>query len=526
MAHGADAPGEHQPAPAGGRALAQLSCAASPVPLLWIDRQGAIRDANAAAVTGLGGRAEAPLPRRLAELVGEPAAGMLLAALRQGRPTVLVAELPPAGAEQLGRPACLALSPLCGSAEPEGGALLAVLPPPEFAPGQLQRLQHMHWLATVGRFAGALTHELNNPLTSILGLVELLGLGLGEQEQREYRERLGQEAERAAELSRRLQRLARRESVPGALCDLNEAIQELLCVRGHVHRVQGIRVQCELAAELPPVRGDALGLVQLLANLVLNAEEALVRQGGGTLGLATEITADGAEVVLRVTDDGGGIPQAVRASLFAPFTSTGAAAAGCGLGLYLARAIVEQHGGRIDVEPHEPRGTAVVVRLPACRDRAPRRAHGAGAGAQAEAAPLDERRAGSAPHQARARVLVVDDERAVREFVAEALRRADYEVVGCDGAEAALERLAAERFAALVCDVHLGGAGGAALYEALRERFPAMAGRVLFVTGDTLDPRTRVLLARSGAPYLAKPFGVLELIQAVERVLEHAGASR
>jgi two-component system cell cycle sensor histidine kinase/response regulator CckA len=253
---------------------------------------------------------------------------------------------------------------------------------------------------------------------------------------------------------------------------------------------------------------NAVQVEQIVMNLVTNARDAMP-EGGRLLIRTSNAPAEEAHerdaVIIAITDTGGGIDPAVRDRIFDPYFTTRAEIGGTGVGLATVRGIAHLHGGRVDVESAPGRGATFRVVLP--RASAPEAVATASQPVQPEAP---------------ARILLVENEPAVREYLQRCLSAAGYQVkTAGTGAEALSEAEAAHPPAdVIVADVHLPDAEGPDVARRLRERWPA--ARVVFMSGG-LDALDR--LAEAGAvPLLAKPFTASELVKTIRAVLaSHEG---
>jgi two-component system NtrC family sensor kinase len=282
-----------------------------------------------------------------------------------------------------------------------------------------------------------------------------------------------------------------------------------------------VRVELSLAEGLPEVQADADQIGQVVLNLMVNAQQAM--EGAGTaqrvLAIATGVEAARAgrepRVWLRVADSGPGVPPELRARLFEPFFTTKAVGLGTGLGLSVSRGIVLEHGGDLVLEP--AREGAAEGALPGASFRLSLPVSGAKP-AGGTPSPAAEAVAATAADETR-RILVVDDEPEVAALMREVLEGAGFDVLAAESGAVALEMLAEARFDAVVSDVRMPDLDGPALWRRLRQEQPALAGRVLFVSGDTLSDAARQSLAECGAPTLDKPFTSADLLGAVRAVL-------
>jgi CheY-like chemotaxis protein len=281
-------------------------------------------------------------------------------------------------------------------------------------------------------------------------------------------------------------------------------------LRGH-----GILLDLALDHTLPEVQADPDQLGQVVLNLVVNAQQALVsssaEQRSGqrpriliTSGLEGQRAGRQARVWVRVVDNGPGVSAAAREHLFQPFFTTKSEGMGTGLGLSVSGAIVREHGGSLVLEEAGP-GACFRLSLPL-------------SGELDENALLDVE-ALAAEQPPTGRVLVVDDEPELAELMRVILEGAGLEVATAESGALALEMLHEARFDAVVSDVRMPDMDGPALWQAMSEQDPAMARRVLFVSGDMLSGTTQQWLRAQGLPSLDKPFSNHELLSALRRVM-------
>jgi CheY-like chemotaxis protein/two-component sensor histidine kinase len=357
-------------------------------------------------------------------------------------------------------------------------------------------------LSTVGRMVAGVAHELNNPLAVILGTLDLVGHETLPDRLAERLGRVYQQAQRAVKIVRTLLALARKRPAQRQAVDVNAAISGTLELLAYDPRHVDVRIVRRLATGLPPVLADPDQIQQVFTNLFLNASQAIREaHGQGTLTITSGLAPAGDRVVITVADTGPGIKAEHLARVFEPFFTTKGEGDGTGLGLAICQRIVENHGGRISVESRPGAGARFRIELPvdqAMAGDAPPRGHTA-PGAQA--------------------VLVVEDEPLVADMVEDILAIEGHQVDRATTGREALARVGARAYALVICDMRMPDLDGPAFYEALRQRDPALARRVVFVTGDTASPDARHFLEESGAPYLAKPFAVADFKSAVRRVL-------
>jgi two-component system, cell cycle sensor histidine kinase and response regulator CckA len=363
-------------------------------------------------------------------------------------------------------------------------------------------------MAALGQAISGVAHELNNPLATILSWAERLSQNTTiEPPVRRGIEIILSEAERAARIVRQLLTVARKRRTTRAMVDVNDVVRETLSLRAYEHRVTNITVIDALAAGLPKVFADGHQVQQVLLNLIINAEQAMLSTNGrGVLVVRTWQDADRESVVLEINDDGPGIPDEVQPKIFDPFFTTKAVGKGTGLGLTVAYAIVQEHGGRIRLESRSGSGASFYVDLPV-------------SGAPFEPPPASFGRPPAGGGQ-RASILVVEDEAPLAVAVAEALREAGYTVEHAGDGEQALQRVRAKAFDLVICDLKMPRLDGKSFFRLLTTMSPGMARRVLFVTGDVAGTDAEGFLEQSGCRWLAKPFRLADLLRAVTEGLE------
>jgi PAS domain S-box-containing protein len=350
-------------------------------------------------------------------------------------------------------------------------------------------------MEAVGRLAGGVAHDFNNLLTVINGYAGMMLEDLGEGSTCAAHARAILKAgERAAALTQQLLAFGRKQIVSPRLLDVNAVVADAAALLGRVIG-EDILLNLDLQSGLGRVRADPTQLEQALLNLAVNARDAMPR--GGRLALTTRDT--GAEIELSVADTGHGMTEAVRRHLFEPFFTTKEPGKGTGLGLAAAYGIVEQAGGRIDVETSLGAGTTFRIILPRAADPESQKPF-------ADAAP------------ARATVLLAEDEQGVRALARHVLEAAGYVVVeAADGTEALRLAEAARCLDLLVTDVVMPGLGGRELAERLLAHDPGL--KVLYLSGHSDDEALREAVARHEIYFLAKPFTPAMLTQKVREIL-------
>jgi two-component system cell cycle sensor histidine kinase/response regulator CckA len=363
-------------------------------------------------------------------------------------------------------------------------------------------------MAALGQTVSGVAHELNNPLATILSYAErLMQRTTLEEPVRRGLETILSESERAARIVRNLLTFARKRQTTRAMVDVNQVVRETLALRAYEQHVTNVTVIDALAAGLPNVFADGHQVQQVLLNLVINAEQAMLSANGrGTLVVRTWHDADQESVVLEINDDGPGIPDELQPKIFDPFFTTKEVGQGTGLGLTVAYAIVQEHGGRIRLESRPGAGASFYVELPVTGARLP---------------PVQAARPLEDPIEAiaGASILVVEDEAKLASAVVDALRDAGYIVEHAPDGEAALRKVEAEAFDLVICDLKMPRVDGMAFYRELSAAAPGLSKRVIFVTGDVAGTDAETFLEESGCRWLAKPFRLGDLLRAIRDTL-------
>ena len=360
-------------------------------------------------------------------------------------------------------------------------------------------------LATMGNLLAGVAHELNSPLSVILGQVGLFSQTGVDPKARARVKDIGEAAERCVRIVRSFLTMARRHPPERGHVSLNHLLREAVELLSFELRIANIEIVYDLERDLPLVWADGHQLKQVIVNLVTNARQAVQDSAPPRqLRLATRYDERHSSVGIEVADSGPGIPAELRARVFEPFFTTKPDGEGTGLGLALARGMVEGHGGTIEIESTPGEGARFIISLPL----------GAPPESQEESGELQA--AGPVVGKS---ILVVDDEPAVASLLAEALSRDGYKVDMAANGAVALRMLGARDYDLIISDSGMPELNGRELYREIERREPRLSRRFVFVTGDILNPRTRAFLAETGAPQLEKPFTVESVKRVVRRAL-------
>ena len=354
---------------------------------------------------------------------------------------------------------------------------------------QRDALHQSEKLSAMGQLLASVAHELNNPLSVVVGQAMLLRETTEDPASAKRAERIGTAAERCTRIVKSFLAMARQQPQESKPVNPNDLIQSALEVTGYSLRTSGIEFSTHLARSLPPILADADQLTQVFTNLVVNAEQALRdATGAKRLRLTSRHHAQGGEVVVKIKDNGPSIPDDVRGRIFEPFFTTKEGATGTGIGLAICHRILEAHGGKIKLENTPGGGTTFVVRLPVMNETP----------APADDSTDQER---TSPGLS---VLVIDDEPDVAELLADILGTDGHRIEIADSGSAAIERIERRDFDVVLSDVRMPGMDGPALFRSLETRSPELLSRIAFITGDTLSPGIKAFLDESGRPHIEK----------------------
>jgi len=361
-------------------------------------------------------------------------------------------------------------------------------------------------LAAVGEMAAGIAHEINNPLTGVIGFSELLLTENLPPNIKEQLQIIADGSHRVKEIVRRMLTFARQTKPMKTANNVNELIDNTLVIRSYVLRTANIEVIRNYDPSLPWVSVDPGQLRQVFLNLIVNAEfEMKKAHDKGTLTITTE--KKNGHIRISFRDDGRGMSPAIMKKLFSPFFTTKDPGEGTGLGLSLSRSIILEHGGSIEVESEPGQGANFIITLPITPTTE-------------ETIPETTADIAVPPEKVRAaRILVVDDEEAIRSLLSKILVTRGHTVNTTGKPEEALLKLANTSYDVVLLDIRMPGMSGMELYAKITEKHPEMARKVIFITGDTSDLNIRDYLKQHDLPYISKPFDREILIQKVNSLL-------
>lgn len=374
---------------------------------------------------------------------------------------------------------------------------------------QREALHQSEKLSALGSLLAGVAHELNNPLSIAVAQAVLLEETNTDPKIIKRAKDIRSAAERCARIVKTFLSMAREQTPERGPVDLNETISNALELMGYTLRSNGIEVERNLGEGLPAIWGDGDQIHQVVANLIVNAQQAMVEAGTPRiLSVATAFDAKAGMVTMTFDDSGPGIPENLRSRIFDPFYTTKPIGVGTGIGLAVCHGVIETHGGAIEVCDSPAGGARFKVRLPPS------------AVIDMVAEPQPRAAAGRAGQT----VLVVDDEPEVAEALVEILKMSGHRADIAESGHSALERIATKDYDLILTDLRMPHMDGRDLYEILESEHPQLCNRMIVITGDTLQASARKFLAETGLPSIEKPFLPADVEQAMADALARAGA--
>lgn len=359
-------------------------------------------------------------------------------------------------------------------------------------------------MVSIGVMVSGVAHEINNPLTKIMGFAELLMQKDIPEDTKEVVKIINDDAQRVAGIVKSLLAFAQQQKLERTYINVNEIIHATLAMRAHALEASNIKVTTKLDPQLPWTMADEHQLQQVFFNLIINAEaEMKSAHGRGHLLIKTGRIGNAIQVCF--TDDGPGIAEENLRYLFVPFFTTRKIGKGTGLGLSICYGIVTEHGGRIYAESELDKGATFIVELPTV--------------AESKEMELAKPVADEAQKAAEANILVVDDEPAMRQLLSRLLTGEGHEVVTVDNASSALDELESKRYDLILLDIKMPGMSGIDFYEYIQKKDYSLAKRIIFITDSVIGTKVEDFLTRNKAHYVTKTFDTEQLKRDINHIL-------
>jgi two-component system NtrC family sensor kinase len=370
---------------------------------------------------------------------------------------------------------------------------------------KLQReLMQSEKLSALGEMISGVAHELNNPLTSVLGYSQLFQQYDVSQDLKEDLNKIRSEAERCHRIVQSLLSFARRHKPGKIYTGINGVIENALELMAYELKVNNIEVIKELDMNLPFTMVDPYQLQQVLLNLINNAYHAMITDKGKGK-LVVKSTQNQQKIEISLNDNGPGISLENLPKIFDPFFSTKESGEGTGLGLSLSYGIIKEHQGEILVESELGKGSTFIIKLPIIDYPVKK-------DTEKPPAIVKKKPVG-------ARVLVVEDEEILRSLILRLLQREGYKVSSAENGLKALEMIDQNNYNAIISDIKMPRLSGKEFYKRLKKQQPELANRVIFLTGDVLNANTNQFLLQLEDRYLTKPFNNEHLLNLIAEVI-------
>ncbi len=359
-----------------------------------------------------------------------------------------------------------------------------------------EKLVQSEKLASLGQMISSIAHEINNPLTPIVGYSQrlLTKPGLDDNEKKSL-EIINTSAQRVAKIIEKLLSFSRKYRPQRAYEDINALVKQALEFREYQLKLDNIEVVTDFDSGTPKSMVDSNQLHQVFTNIILNAEQAMSGyRDRGRLKVSTRVK-NGGIIEIKFEDNGPGIPKDAIGKIFDPFFTTKEPGKGTGLGLAVAYGIIHEHGGEIRAENREGGGATFVVELPVFQWTAePGRDN-------------EKRMKVSRGKMNEKRILIVEDEELVVDLIKGVLEHDNITIDNARDGEEALVKTGSGNYDLIVCDIKMPGMSGIAFYDKIKELKPRLAEKVIFITGDP-SSETMDFINMTGNEYITKPFKV------------------
>ncbi|HKQ32264.1 MAG TPA: GAF domain-containing protein, partial [Thermodesulfobacteriota bacterium] len=364
-------------------------------------------------------------------------------------------------------------------------------------------------LASLGQLVSSIAHEINNPLTPILGYAQMLiaSPDTEEEKRQKFIEVIYSSADKVRKIVENLLSFARKDKPRREYVSINDILKNTVELRQYQLELDNIGVVMDLDAGLPKTMADSTQIDQVFTNIIMNACHAISGTGaqGGTITIMTRTGMSG-DIEAVITDTGPGVPEEIVHRIFDPFFTTKPTGVGTGLGLSVSYGLMKEHSGEILVESEPGKGASFIVRLPVrdYKDYLLMEEHDEnGTGAEEDT-----------PERKGRRVLVVDDEELVTMLVEGILEGEGFDADFVTNGEDALSLIRNGEYSFIICDIKMPQMNGIEFYRRVKEMNADLAGRMLFMTGDT-SPETIEFVNSTGNRILAKPFKIDEFKDAL-----------
>ncbi len=360
-------------------------------------------------------------------------------------------------------------------------------------------------LAAVGQLSAGAAHEINNPLAIINARAQLMQLKETDEKKLEHLKQITDQIDRISNILTNLMDFARPNPPDLGSVDIPELLHKVIQLTHIALDKCHIEVTTTFDPQTPAIKADSNQLEQVFLNLIINAQHSM-EERGGKLSIQVRPDKDRKYVVIKIIDQGGGIPQKDLAKIFDPFYSTKEPGKGTGLGLSTSLSIIENHFGKLDIHSKEGAGTNVTIRLPVDLEQLR-------PASREQAIQQMSETNGHAPH-----ILVVDDEAHIQEILHEALTAENMDVTSCANGNEALKQLEKRSFDLLLLDMRMPLMDGLGLINSVRDK--ALDLPIIVITGMASHEEIEEALGKGVYKCIKKPFHIKSLLKDIHSILE------
>jgi len=376
-----------------------------------------------------------------------------------------------------------------------------------------QQLIQSEKLSAIGELISGIAHELNNPLTGVMGYSQLLQLRKNlDDHTKQNLFKINNLALRCQKIVQNLLSFARKQKPERSLTNINEVIEKTIELRSYELQVNNIEIHRDLNPRLPKTIADAHQLQQVFLNIITNAEQAMLEsKDHGQLIIRTKTDSQKSHIIIEIKDDGPGISEKQLNRIFDPFFTTKEVGKGTGLGLSISYGMIKEHGGNIYVNSRPNEGSIFFVELPII-DNLPSKSD--------QEDDTEDQDTGFDDLLKSKRILVVDDEEYILDFFVEIFQPYHVTLNTAKNGRVALQKIEKLKYDIVITDFRMPKMSGKELFNWIKEHQPRLANCMIFVTGDTISNETRSFFEENNCRFLAKPFKIEEVKEVIQQVLE------
>jgi len=374
------------------------------------------------------------------------------------------------------------------------------------------QLVHSEKLSAIGQLLAGVVHEINNPLSGIVGYSELLLMGQASPEKiRKYITNIQQCAQLCQNIVQKLLTFSRKEEPKRVHVQIRDILESTLELVQHEIKKSSVQVVKQFADNMPRTSADYYQVQQVFLNIITNAVQAMQEQDRpGTLTVKSEF--DDRFIRINFIDTGPGIPKENLHDIFEPFFTTKAEGKGTGLGLCVCYEIIQEHGGDLYVSSEPGSGSCFVVEIPIATKKE----------VVQPVAPSSEEDQASAAKK----ILVIDEKETGYDLLENIITTLEHQVDVAQEADAAREKLRSTDYDIIISNLAMPKLGGQQLCEYLEQVNPALVSKIIFITAGVISEEIKLFLEQKRTPYINKPFGIDDIQKAIQQAGEASAEAR